>query len=85
MEMKNYFIILILSYLLSNSVDQYSVYWFGIPMADVTITNQDTIYNNINAIKNLTANKSIIKNSLSAKVTKGGPDPNPITASNIEK
>ena len=49
--MKNYFIILILSYLLSNSVDQYSVYWFGIPMADVTITNQDTIYNDINAIK----------------------------------
>ena len=38
-----------------------------------------------NAIRNLTANKSIIKNSFNAKVTNGGPEPNPITAINIAK
>ena len=37
------------------------------------------------AIKNLTANKSIIKNSFNAKVTNGGPEPKPITAINIAK
>jgi hypothetical protein len=40
---------------------------------------------NKKAIKNRTASKSIMKNSFNAKVTNGGPEPNPITAINIAK
>ena len=51
MEIKNYIIIIFISFLLSNSTTEYSVHLYGIPMADVIMSNKDTLYNNINACK----------------------------------
>tara|TARA_B110000014_G_C20099248_1_gene576684 strand:- start:653 stop:1330 length:678 start_codon:yes stop_codon:yes gene_type:complete len=51
MEIKKYYIILIASLLLSNTLDEYTVSWYGIPMAIVQISSRDTIYNKIPATK----------------------------------
>ena len=51
MEMKKYYFILLLLNLLTASIKEYSVNLYGIPMADVIINIQDTIYHNKSAIK----------------------------------
>ncbi len=49
--MKKYYLILLLLNLLTASIKEYSVSLYGIPMADVIINIQDTIYHNKAAIK----------------------------------
>ena len=51
MEIKKYYIILIASFLLSNTLDEYTVSFYGVPMASVKISSTDTLYNKIPATK----------------------------------
>jgi len=51
MEIKKYYIILIASFLLSNTLDEYTVSFYGLPMASVKISSIDTLYNKIPATK----------------------------------
>ena len=67
MEIKKIYIILIISYLLSNQLDDYLVNFYGIPMATVTISNMDTLYNDIPATKLIFQTKT---NSLASKLFK---------------
>ena len=50
MEIKKYIILLILTYLLSNDINNYKVSLYGIPMSSVTINYKDTIYHNKESI-----------------------------------
>jgi len=67
MEIKNFYIILIISYLLSSQLDDYIVHFYGIPMATVTISSTDTVYNNIPATKLIFQTKT---NNLASKLFK---------------
>ena len=49
--MKKYFIILIFNFILLNDISEYKVSLYNIPMANVTISYQDTIFKNQESIK----------------------------------
>ena len=49
--MKKYFIILIFNFILLNDISEYKVSLYKIPMANVTISYQDTIFKNQESIK----------------------------------
>ena len=49
--MKKYYLILVLIGLFQGSIKEYSVSLYGIPMADVIIEIQDTLYHNNNVVK----------------------------------
>ena len=51
MEMKKYFIILIFNIILLNDITEYTVSLYKIPMANVTISYEESIFNNKETIK----------------------------------
>ena len=67
MEIKKIYIIFIISYLLSSQLDDYIVDFYGIPMATVSMSNIDTLYNDIPATKLIFQTKT---NNLASRLFK---------------